>query len=258
VISTRRPLRHVVVVGASAGIGGLVASELHSRGITLSTIGRRPSRIETARHWKHDLRDVPWAEIFAESEAIATIPIDGLVYVAGDAAFGRAAAVPTTRARQMLEANFWNPIAAAMAAERLWSSPRMGIFVYVSSISARRGVPFEAHYCAAKAAGSRFLEALQLEHPDDRIRFVSIYPGRLRTSFRSKADWYGLTPPPNPSDGSDPALVARSIVSLLEGHKISLVRGTRERAIDLADRISPALYDHLVLKRRVKRTLQRS
>jgi short-subunit dehydrogenase len=251
-------VHHAVVVGASSGIGSLVASKLDARGVVISTIGRKPCPIPAVRHWHYDLAAVPWSEVLAEAEAAAAVPIDALVYVAGDAAFGRAAAVPVIRARQLLEANFWNPIAAALATERLWSSLRPGIFVYVSSISARRGVPFEAHYCAAKAACSRFLEALQLEHPDGRLRFVSIYPGRLRTAFRGKADWHGLTAPANPAEGSDPALVARSIMSLMEGRRISLVLGTRERAIDLADRISPALYDELVLKRRVKRKLQRA
>ena len=83
---------------------------------------------------------------------------------------------------------------------------------------ARRGVPFEAHYCAAKAACSRFLEALQLERQSRRppaLR-VQIYPLSSNRIFRGKADWHGLTAPANPAEGSDPALVARPIMSLME------------------------------------------
>ena len=183
------------------------------------------------------------------------VPVDAVIYVAGDATFGRTAAIPTARARQLFEANYWGPVRAATAAEKLWSEPRHGTFVSVSSLSARRAVPFEAHYCASKSACARFLDALALEHPEGRLRFTSVYPGRLRTAFRSNADWYGAPPDPGATEGSDPALVVDAILRVLSGRLALRVLGARERAIDLADRVSPSLYDRLVLRRRVRKAL---
>jgi short-subunit dehydrogenase len=222
-IAGTKAVSHVVVVGASSGIGGLVADALALRGVILSTIGRRPSRHRTA--WHHasaDLGAVDWANVYRAAERRASSPID---------------------------------VAAALAAATLWAAPRRGTFVSVSSISARRAVPFESYYCASKAACARFLDGLELEQPDGRLRFVSVYPGRLRTAFRAKADWYGLPADPAFGVGGDPARVAGSILSVLDGGSSRII-GARERAIDLADRISPRLYDRLVLRARVRRRLR--
>lgn len=249
-------ISHAVVVGASSGVGGLLADALVDRGVVLSTIGRRPSRHAAAWHQATaDLSTVDWTDAYGAAEGRASCPIDAVIYVAGDAVFGRTEAVPPLRARALFEANFWNPVAAATAAARLWVAPRRGTFVSVSSISARRAVPFESYYCSSKGACARFLEALELEQLDGRLRFVSVYPGRLRTAFRTKADWYGLSADPAPGLGADPARVAESIIAVLDGGG-SRVIGARERAIDMADRISPRLYDRLVLRGRVRKRLR--
>ncbi|MFI5377333.1 MAG: SDR family NAD(P)-dependent oxidoreductase [Candidatus Rokuibacteriota bacterium] len=255
----RARVGHAVVVGASSGVGKLVADALAAQGVVISTVGRTKGPRPGAFHKScADLATLDWAGTYAEMEAEAGAAIDAVVYVAGDAAFGRAAAVPVARARRLFEANFWGPAAAATAADRLWAAPRRGAFVSVSSIAGRRAVPFEAHYCASKAASARFLEALGLEHPDGRVRFVSVYPGRLKTAFRTHADWHGTPPDPAPGEGSDPAVVARSILEVLAGRRGAHVIGARENAIDLADRLSPRLYDRLVLGRRVRAVLARS
>jgi short-subunit dehydrogenase len=247
-------VQHAVVVGASGGVGKLVAEGLDAEGVLISTVGRRPSPHPGARHQRcEDLGGLDWTASYREAEHLAGVPIDAVVYVAGDAAFGRTRAVPVERARALFEANMWAPAAAALAADALWQAPRRGTFVSVSSISARRAVPFEAYYCASKAACARFLDALRLEHPDDRVVFASVYPGRLSTGFRAKADWYGAARDAAPTEGSDPRSVARAILDVLHRRRGGRVIGARERAIDLADRLSPALYDRLVLRRRVRK-----
>ncbi len=254
----KRPVGHAVVVGASSGVGKLVADALAARGVVLSTVGRSKAPRKAAFHTAcADLATLDWPEAYARMEESGGVPVDAVVYVAGDAAFGRAAAVPVTRARRLFEANVWGPLAAATAADVLWTAPREGTFVSVSSIAGRRAVPFEAHYCASKAACARFLEALDLEHPDGRVRYVSVYPGRLKTAFRTRADWHGSPPDPAPGEGNDPGVVATSILKVLAGDRGPHVIGLRENAIDLADRVSPRLYDALVLKRRVRGLLGR-
>jgi short-subunit dehydrogenase len=255
-----RRVHHALIVGASGGIGRLVVDALAVQSIALSTVGRRPSAHAGAFHFSAAaLEAVDWSAVYADAEERAAVPLDAIVYVAGDAVFGKAGKVPEGRARALFDANFWAPCAAAVAAQAHWAAlRRRATFVSVSSISARRAVPFEAHYCASKAACARFLEALTLEHPDERIRFVSLYPGRLRTAFRAKAEWYGLPPDPAPTEGNDPIHVVRAILSVLGGGAGGAVIGSRERAIDAADRIDPRLYDRLVLARRVRKALDKA
>lgn len=246
--------RHVMVVGASGGVGLLVTDAVVAQEIALSTVGRKPSPHGAAFHQScDDLGTLDWSAAYRAAEEHSGVPIDAVVYVAGDAAFGRSGAIPAARARTLFEANLWAPAAAALAADALWTAPRRGTFVSVSSISARRAVPFEAYYCASKAACARFLDALRLEHPDDRVVFASVYPGRLATGFRAKAEWYGVPPEGAPTEGSDPRSVVRSVLAVLNRSRGGHVIGARERAIDLADRVSPALYDRLILRRRVRK-----
>jgi short-subunit dehydrogenase len=255
-VALRRRVHHAIVVGANGGVGRLVAEMLLQYGIPVSTVGRVPPGSTSWHSPCPDVAKADWTTIYAEAERRVAVPVDAIVFVAGDATFGLTSSVPESRAREVFEVNFWAPAQAATSAERLWERPRRGTFLSVSSVSARRGVPFEAHYCSSKAALARFLDALSLEHPDKRLRFLSVYPGRLRTAFRSKADWHGLSPDPAPQQGSDPAAVAQAILAMLADRVAWRVLGIRERAIDIVDRVSPALYDRLVLRSRVRTALK--
>jgi short-subunit dehydrogenase len=200
-----------------------------------------------------DATTADWRAVYAELEAASATPIDGVVFVAGDAAYGRTARIPVRRAREMFELNFWACTAAALAAGEHWTERgRPGTFLAVLSVVARRAVPFETYYAASKAAAARMLECLQLEYGARRIRFVGACPGTLDTPFRSRAEWYGLENVPA-SRGAAPVRTARALVALLDRRRTARVIGWRERAIDLADRFTPGLYDRTVLRRRARR-----
>lgn len=247
-------MRHVLVVGGVGGLGAAVVRTLADEGSAVAVAGRSrctDRRVRSSR--VVDATRVEWRALYEEVEGELGAPLDGVVFVAGAAVFGRTARVPLDRARQMFELDFWACAAAATAAAQHWiDRARGGAFVAVLSIVARRAVPFEAHYAAAKAAAARFLECLHLEHEADGLRFVPVYPGMLRTPFRSEAEWFGLAPP-GAGQGADAQETARAVVALLEGRRRCRVIGWRERTIDLADRVAPELYDRTVLRRRVRR-----
>jgi short-subunit dehydrogenase len=182
--------------------------------------------------------------------------MDAVVFVAGTAAYGRTASVPPERERSIFELNCWACANAAKSAVEHWAeNDRPGTFLAVLSIVARRAVPFEAHYSASKAAAARFLECLELEYGPRHIRVLSAFPGTLDTPFRRQAEWYGLAPGA-PGPGADVRQTARALCALLDGTRRARVIGWRERAIDLADRLVPGLYDRMVLQKRVARMLK--
>lgn len=247
-------MRNVLVVGGSGGVGAGVVRELGDLGVAVAVAGRgapEDPRVRAVR--RIDATAVDFRALYGSIEAEVGAPLDAVVYVSGRGVFGRTARVPVERARQLFELNFWGCTCAATAAAEHWlAGGRRGTFVAVLSIVARRGIPFEAHYAASKAAAARFLECLHLEHEGDGLRFVPVYPGMLRTPFRREAEWYGM---PRPGDGGgDPRAAARAIVAVLRGRRRARVIGWRERTIDLADRVAPELYDRSVLRRRVLRT----
>ena len=112
----------------------------------------------------------------------------------------------------------------------------------------------ESYYAASKAAAARFLECLQLEYGHKKIGFICVFPGLLNTGFRRSAAWYGLKPA-FADEGADPQKTAHAVIDLLEGKRKTRILGWRERAIALADRLLPGLYDRVVLRGRVERLM---
>jgi short-subunit dehydrogenase len=195
--------------------------------------------------------DLDWPLFYRTVEQDTGAPIDGLVFVAGLGAFGKTSSFPVERARAIFELNFWACTTAAARLAEHWSGGgRSGTFVAVLSLAARRAVPFEAYYCASKAAADRFLQCLDLEYAPRGIRFVSALPGVLNTPFRERAEWYGLSPD-RTDCGMDVKTAAQAIERLLNGRRKANIIGWRERIIDLADRLAPGLYDQAVLRRRI-------
>lgn len=253
-------MKNVVVVGGSGGLGNAVVSALLDRNYQVVVAGRKPaSDHRVADFYAIEAARADWTALYESIESMERgtgAPVDAVIFVAGSAVYGKAGEIPEESARQTLELNFWACAAAAQAAAEYWKERRKpGKFLAVLSIVARLGVPFEAHYSASKAATARFLECLDLEYGGSNIHFLSAYPGMLKTPFRSRAEWYGLNPS-RCEAGAEPADTAEALVALLEGRRWSSVIGWRERAIDLAERFCPGLYNRLVQRGRVKKLLE--
>jgi short-subunit dehydrogenase len=249
-------MKQVLVVGGSGRLGNALVGQLLDQHIQTVVAGRTKPVDDRVQHsYVIDANSLEWRSFYAWVEKDTGMPIDGVVFVAGTAAFGRTCWFPPERARALFELNFW---ACAMAAEQIaghWSeSGRAGTFVAVLSVVARRPVPFEAYYSASKAAAARFLECLDLEYRCKGTRFLSALPGVLNTPFRERAEWYGMKPT-SVDQMTDVRTVARAIEKLLRGHRRARIIGWRERAIDFADRLAPGLYDQAILRRRVSKIL---
>jgi len=244
-------VRHALVIAPHGGVGSAVARELRRRGTRVSGAGRTaPDDGLVDAFLPIDLDGTDWATLF--DRVAAGGPLDAVVYAAGAATFGRTGAIPLDEARATFDVNFWPLAAAARAAAARWERDgTAGCFLAVLSIAGLRAVPYEAFYGASKAAAVRYLETLQLE-VSPSIRLVPACPGLIRTAFRDHARWHGVTPPAS-DYGATPEETAASLCDLLEGTRRARVLGWRERAIGLADRIVPGLYDRLVLRRRVLR-----
>ena len=84
---------------------------------------------------------------------------------------------------------------------------------------------------------------------------VSPYTRTITTDADPAKNGFTLGPhadPVPPGAGEDPRSTADSIMAVLRSTAAPRIFGWRENAIDRVDRVSPALYDNLVLKRRVR------
>jgi short-subunit dehydrogenase len=64
-------------------------------------------------------------------------------------------------------------------------SRRQGQLVAISSLSAYRGLPKSAAYCASKAAVSSFFESLRIDLRDSGVNVTIIHPGFIKTPLTS-------------------------------------------------------------------------
>ena len=249
-------MKQVLVVGGAGALGSALVSQLLDQKLEVVVAGRTATADERVRKsYLIDGTNVDWRSLYSTIEKDSGTPIDGMVFVAGTAAYGRTASFPLERARTIFELNFWACTTAAKLIAEHWAEARSeGKFVAVLSMVARRAVPFEAYYSASKAAAARFLECLDLEYAPKRIRFLCALPGMLNSPFRRQAEWYGLEPSFE-ERGADVRRTARAIRQLLEGRRTARIIGWRERTIDLADRLAPGLYERAILRRRVARAL---
>jgi hypothetical protein len=120
-----------------------------------------------------------------------------------------------------------------------------GTIINVSSSLAKRAVPLQAAYCAAKHGVVAFGEALRLELRSDRapVQVVDVLPSSVNTPlFEHARTRLGVRPRPIPPV-YEPRVVAETIVSAAQRPVRQVFAGGAGRLLDIGQRISPALVD---------------
>ncbi len=186
--------RTVLVTGATAGIGRLVALRLAERGLKVIATGRREERLvslaqEAGDHDLHGLRlDVTNAESIREvaeqvDELTGGRGIDVLINNAG---YGMAAPmIETTDAdmRHQFETNVFGLMAVTRAFVPAMMKRGSGRVINVSSIGGLIAFPMFGAYTASKHAVEAISDALRLELAGFGIQVSVIEPGPIKTEF---------------------------------------------------------------------------
>jgi 2-hydroxycyclohexanecarboxyl-CoA dehydrogenase len=241
---------HALVVGASGGLGSAIGTELRRRGWTTSGIARRAAGREAVdQALACDVTDDDALRRAIAHAASSLGDPAALVWCAGTPVMGRTTAVPREAARATFATSFWAMDTAVRAVLPSMLDRGRGAILAVLSLAALRAVPHEAYYAAAKAAAARWLECLALEVEPAGVRVRCLYPGYVDTGFLERGGWWGMKAPAVRGSGETSVSVARAAVDLLESPHARAVVGWRERAIVLADRVAPGLYDRLLRRR---------
>jgi short-subunit dehydrogenase len=198
----RRSLQDMVVVitGASAGIGKALAEALHARGAKLALAARRLDRIESlnqqlgGRHLavQADVSDRGQCESLIQRTVDRFSRIDTLVCNAGYGILRPVAQSTREEILQMFATNVLGTTDCVHAAVPVMRAqePRggwRGQVMMVSSVVARRGLPFYGVYSATKAAQLSLAEALRVELRAERIAVTSVHPIGTETEFGDAA-----------------------------------------------------------------------
>jgi NAD(P)-dependent dehydrogenase (short-subunit alcohol dehydrogenase family) len=212
-----------LVTGASRGIGAAVARALAERGARLALASRSGDDlgIDGAVARPCDVRRPDELEALAAEAAGRLGGIDILVANAGVGAYGPFLDLPSDQLEEMIDVNVKGTLYAVRAVlPHLLRSDEPDI-VTLASEAGRRGLPFEAVYCASKFAQVGFTRALDHELREHGVRCSNVCPGGVATDF---AMGRGRTPDMPALAGmmsaEDVAEVVLFVLTRPRGHRI--------------------------------------
>lgn len=185
---------HVVITGASSGIGEAIAKAYLSRRARVSLIARRRSLLErlASEHAKEqvhvverDLSD-PDAACAALDEAVAALgPVDVLVNNAGVQIVKGVVDTPWEDLERMLRLDLHTPLRLVHHVLPSMIARKTGTLVDVSSMAAIAPTPGMCFYNAAKAGLAAASESLRPEVRRHGIHVVTVYPGPVTSALEA-------------------------------------------------------------------------
>jgi 3-oxoacyl-[acyl-carrier protein] reductase len=174
-----------LVTGASRGIGRAVAHLLADAGVDLGLASRSGDDLglDGVVAEACDVRRPEQVEAIVSKTVERFGRLDILVANAGVGAYGPFLDLPPDQLEEMVDVNVKGTLYAVRAAlPHLLESGEADI-VTVASEAGRRGLPFEAVYCASKFAQVGFTRALDHELRERGVRCTNVCPGGVATDF---------------------------------------------------------------------------
>jgi 3-oxoacyl-[acyl-carrier protein] reductase len=168
--------QHILIVGASSGIGLALAQKLVVAGATVYSASRHaPEGVAVAQHLPVDFAD--------PSASLGGLPdcLDGLVYCPGSITlkpFGRLSADDFLKDYQINVLGAVRAIQASLNA--LKKSDRASVVLF-STVAASVGMNYHASIAAAKGAVEGLAKSLAAEFAVNRIRFNVLAPSLTDT-----------------------------------------------------------------------------
>src|SRR3954468_13439368 len=185
--------KHVLVTGASTGIGAALAQGFARRGATVGICARRADLLAdvlarvrehapASRSWVVDLADLDGLAAFAQEADAALGGIDVLVNNAGIPKRKTVFDLTPDIVEDVMRINYFSPVRLTLALlDGLVE--RSGRIVNISSVAARLSPPSEAAYAATKAAISAWSECMQVDLRDTDVKLHVVYPGVIDTEL---------------------------------------------------------------------------
>ena len=182
---------HVVITGASAGIGEALAREFHKRGATLSLLARRKQKLEQLAKELGSRSHIYSADLANPKAAAATLaecardqgPVDVLVNNAGVQIIAAAQDTDPDEGERLLALNVATPLRLIHDVLPSMLERKQGTIVNMASMAGLSPVPNMLYYNASKGGLGNASEALRGELAGTGVNVLTVYPGPVHTAM---------------------------------------------------------------------------
>jgi short-subunit dehydrogenase len=255
----------VWITGASSGIGEALAQRAAARGAKLILSSRRASELERVRSalprpqdaavLPVDLSRLDDADALATRAASHFGPIDILANNAGISQRTTTLDTGLPAYRQIMEVDFFAPVALTKALLPGWVARGSGHVVVVSSVFGHIAMARRSGYAAAKHALHGWYDCARIELEPQGVRFTLACPGFVRTNVSVNAlGPGGLAYGKSDGDidgGMDPVLCAEKIWHAVESNREEVLIAGKERVAVYFKRFLPLRW-YTAFARRLK------
>ncbi len=197
--------QRVLITGASRGIGRALALAFAEEGADLILVARSQALLQEVENEISRLgrKAVSIAVDITHPEQLDQLiervrkeenKLDILVNNAGKGLYALVQNTPLAEMRDIFELNFFSLASLTQKLLPLLKKSSHPQIINISSIAGHIAVPKMSAYCASKFALNAFSENLRIEHAQEGLHVLSVYPGIIDTDFSSQAKMIDARP----------------------------------------------------------------
>mgnify|MGYP002525106072 CR=1 FL=1 len=205
-------MRHILVTGASSGIGRAIARKLLAQGHKIYGVSRDRQKFTTEHSGFIGLTlDLANLDILPDKvkQWLTDYPeIDAVVFSAGYGQFGSLEQFSFQQIRALMDVNFTAQALLARCFIPTLRKKSRADLIFIGSEAALQGSRKGAIYCASKFAIRGFSQALREECASSGIKVSLINPGMVKTEF---FDALSFEPGAEPENFIEPGDVAKAV-----------------------------------------------
>jgi len=251
------------ITGASSGIGEALCYELARHDCKLIISARREDELNRVKKQCNledinifilpfDLLSIPSPEKLTNEAIGAFGKIDILINSGGISQRSFTKDTPLEIDRKIMEVNYFATIALSKAVLPHMIKNGEGHIVAVSSIVGKFGFPMRSAYSASKHALHGFFETAQAEFKNEKINFLIVVPGRVKTNISTNAvtktgDAYGKMDEGQKSGISAQECAEKILKAIKKNHKEVNIGGS-DILLVYIHRYAPWLYRKIAAK----------
>lgn len=182
--------KHILVTGASSGMGRVFCRMISAEGATVSLLARNEERLkETLSQMEGEGHTYYVCDLTDEEQLKATIgqlqAVDGAVFCAGINDYVPLKFIKQEKLDHIFQTNYFSQVILTQMLAKKKLINKKASLVYISSLSSVLGVAGTLLYASSKAALNSAVRVIAAELAPQGVRANAICPGIVKTEMLS-------------------------------------------------------------------------